>query len=270
MHQTRDRVGASKLAIPVAIIVILVAAGAYVFLAKGQTTSTSTTGSSSLPTVPLRTAVDQFIQDINSRNIDAVVTFYSPNSVVVWSGKTGGLVGEYTGGPNVRLIYAASVGKTTKMDVNVSNYSQDVFSPTHINATFVIEMLGNSTVAGVLNATVNVSQEWNWGGANWQISKENWAYKYFDASLIDANMGSATTFPQWGYMERGGNPNLVSEKSLEWHAGPLVAAIVYAFMFSIVFVLGVKLRSKGKALGRASAEGVGIALPPNQGDENAK
>jgi hypothetical protein len=249
MFATRGRVGVSKLAVPVVIIVVLVVSGAYIFLARGSTnTPTQSSSTTSQPTVPLRTVVDQFIQDINQRNVDGVVAFYGQNSLVVWSGRTGGLVGQYSGPSNVRLIYAASVGKTTKMDVNISDYAERVFSPTNVNATFVIKMLGNSTVAGTLNATVDVTQEWQWNGAGWQISKENWAYKYFDASLIDANLGSATTFPQWGYMQKGGNPNLVSEKSFEWHAAPLLAAGLYAFLFGIVFVMALRLRSRGRAV----------------------
>jgi hypothetical protein len=247
MYTTRNRNGISKMAIPVALIVILAAAGGLFFLARSPTTSTSSQSiATSLPPTPLRTTVNQLIQDVNNRNVDGLVTFYSPNSVVVWSGNTGGLVGKYSGPQNVRLIYAASVGKTTTMDANVSNYAEDVFSPTHVNATFAIFMLANSTTAGMLNATVNVSQEWNWGNAGWQISKENWAYKFFYASFLSANLGSATTFPQWGFMKAGGNPNLVSEKSFEWHAGPFVAAGVYAFLFSVVFVLAARLRSRDR------------------------
>jgi hypothetical protein len=244
----RARTGVSKLAVPVVLVVILVVAGAYVFLARSPTTSTSSQSStsSSQPSAPLRSAVNQFVQDFNAREVDNVLTFYTPTSVVVWSGKTGGLVGQYTGASSIKLIYAASVGKTTVMHANLSNYAEDVFSATHVNATFVLVMLANSSVAGKLNATVNVSQEWKWGSGGWQISKENWAYKYFDASLLDLQFGSATTFPQWGYMQEGGNPNLVSEKSFEWHAGPFLAAGLYAFLFSIVAVMALRLRSRDR------------------------
>jgi hypothetical protein len=258
----RERAAISKFAIPVALIVVLAVAGAYVFVTQSPTTSTSTMTSTSAPTVPVRTAVDQLIQEINARNVESLVTFYGQNSVVVWSGNTGGLVGHYTGPSNIRLIYAASIGKTTTMKANVSNYAEQVFSPTHVNTTFAINMRGNSTVAGVLTALVNTSQEWTWNGVGWQIARENWAYKYFDASLIDANRGSATTFPQWGYMERGGNPNLVSEKSFEWNAGPLLAATVYALLFSAIAVLAVGVRrgDGGARRGEEKAAASGRAL----------
>ena len=244
MNPKGSRRGISKLALPVAVIVILVAAGAYVFIGMAPTTST-TSSQTTAPSAPLRTAVNHLVQNISSRNVDGVVSFYAPHSVVVWSGSTGGLVGKYTGPQNVRLIYAASVGKTTKLGANVSSYAEDVFSPTHINSTYVLLIIGNSTVLGDLNASVNVSQEWNWGAGGWQILKENWAYRYFSASLLSAGY-SSTTFPQWGYMQKGGNPNLVSEKSLEWHAGPYLAVAVYAMLFSVAFALVARRFSREK------------------------
>ena len=248
MYRTRARSGVSKLAVPVALIAILVTAGAIVLLTRSPSTPAPSRSSavSSSPSVPVRTALTQLIQDINARNVDSLLTFYTPTSTVVWSGDTGGLVGHYVGPQSIRLIYAASIGKTTNLNVNVSDYAEKQFSPTHINATFVGNILGNSSVVGNLTATVNVSQEWNWGNSGWQISRENWAYSYFDASLLDLQLPSTTTFPQWGYTEKGGNSNLVSEKSLEWHAGPFLAASVYAFLLGIVFVLAVRLSSKNR------------------------
>jgi hypothetical protein len=248
MQTTSDRRGVSRLVAPVAVIAVLAAAvGAYVFLTRAPATptQTSTTGP---PTVPVQTAVDQLVQDLNDRNVDGMVTFYTPNAVDVWFGNTGGLSGRYVGPEQIRLIYATSVGKTTSLDANLSDYAQDVFSPTNVNATFVINMRGNSTVAGILTAKVDVSQEWNWGNPGWQISKENWNYAIFDASNIDKNLGTSTTFPQWAVMNMGGNPNLVSEKSFEWHAGPYVAASVYAFLFGVVALLALRLRSKGRGV----------------------
>ncbi len=245
MQLKRGRTGASKLAALVVVIAVLAAAGGYVFLARGPATPTQTS-TAGPPTVPVQTAVDQLVQDLNDRKVDGLVTFYSPNAVDVWFGNTGGLSGRYVGPEQIRLIYATSVGKTTTLDANVSDYAEDVFSPTNVNATFVMNMRGNSSVAGILTAKVDVSQEWNWGDSGWQISKENWNYALFDSSYIDANQSGSTTFPQWAVMKTGGNPNLVSEKSFEWHAGPYVAASVYAFLFGVVALLALRLRSTGR------------------------
>jgi hypothetical protein len=228
------------------LVVIVAVAGVYFFLPRGPTSSTSTQSSSSsaLPTTPVRTEVDQFIKDFNNRNVDAVVAFYAPSSTLVWSGNVGGLAGLYSPAGNIRLIYATTVGKSVTLDANVSNYAEKTISPTVTNATFLIEMVENSTAAGIVHATIHVTQEWVWGNAGWQISKENWAYAKFDSSYIDEGLPAATTFPQWGYQLKGGNPNLVEEKSFEWHAGPYVAASVYAFLFGVVAIVALRFRSR--------------------------
>ncbi len=260
VSKARRRIGVSKLAVPVALVVILVVAGAYVFLTGNSTTSPISTGNGT-PTVSVQSAVERLVQDINDRNVDGVVAFYSPSSVMHWSGNTGGLSGLYNGPANIRLIYATTVGKTTKMDANVSGYAEKPLSTTHVNATYVISMLANSTVAGILTANISVSEEWNWGGGGWQISKENWEYKYFDSSWIDSHIiSSPTTFPQWGVMKAGGNPDLVSEKSFEWHAGPFLAAAVYAFLLSIAFILAMRFTPRNRARVR---QGEQVSSPPS-------
>jgi hypothetical protein len=249
MYGSRGRTGLSKLAIPVALVVIVAVAGAYIFLMRGSTPPTSTqssTSSSNLPTVPVKDEVDQFIQDFNNRDVDAMVGFYAQSSTLVWSGNVGGLAGLYSPVGNIRLIYATTVGKSLKLDANVSNYAEKTISPTVTNATFVVTMLENSSEAGIVHATIDVSQEWVWGSAGWQISKENWAYTQFDSSFIDEGLPAATTFPQWGYELKGGNPNLVSEKSFEWHAGPYVAASVYAFLFGVFAFMALRFRSRDR------------------------
>jgi hypothetical protein len=188
--------------------------------------------------------VNQLIQSINDRDVDGLLNFYTQGAVVTWSGPADGLVGSSSGGGNIRLLYAASIGKTTTMGANISNYAQNAISPTNINATFNLVMHANSTAAGIVNATINVSEDWNWNGIAWQISKENWVYTHFSASFLNAGSVSATTFPQWAVMKKGGNPNIVSEKSFEWHVGPYLAAGVYAFLFSIISVVVVRSRSR--------------------------
>ena len=98
MYGSRDRTGLSKLAIPVALVVIVAVAGAYVLLSRGSAPSTSiqSSSSSALPTVPVKDAVNQFIQDFNDRNVDGLVAFYAQSSTLVWSGHVGGLAGMYS------------------------------------------------------------------------------------------------------------------------------------------------------------------------------
>jgi len=244
MQVGRDKKGISRLTIPVALIIVVAVAGAFVFLSRGSTTSSSSSSSATLPNVPLSTTVSKLIQALNDRNVDGVMTFYGPSAVTHWSGNTGGLSGLYTGTNDIRLVFATTVGKSSTLSANYSNYAEQPFSPTRINATYQIQLVANSTAAGVVNARINASEAWSWVGGSWQISKENWNYVHYDSSFIDAGLPhTATTFPQWSVMKAGGNPDLVSEKSFEWHAGPYIAASVYAFLFGIVAFVVLRARS---------------------------
>ncbi|HUI85725.1 MAG TPA: hypothetical protein VLY21_01050 [Nitrososphaerales archaeon] len=236
MRFEAERRAASRLAAPVALLVVLLVAGGYVFLTRSKSGVSESSISTSLSPNPLNATVAQVVQDYNQRDVDGLASFYTSNSVLVWSGALVGLQGRYTGG-NIMLLYAATIGKSSTVNASISNFAQKVISPTVTNATFVVHMLANSTVAGIVTATIDATQEWNWNGAKWQILKENWAYSLYDSSYVDEGLPSVTTFPQWGYELKGGNPNLVSEKSFEWHAGPFVAASVYAFLIGVL-VLG--------------------------------
>lgn len=136
--------GLSKAVIPVVIVVIVVVAGAYFLLASGSKTKTNsnntTTHSGSQPGLAVNASVDQFMQDLNSRSVDSMATFYAQNAVVVWSGATGGLSGRYAGTNEIMLNYAATVGKSITLMANISNYAQKVVSPTQTNATFLIKL----------------------------------------------------------------------------------------------------------------------------------
>jgi hypothetical protein len=245
MRWTPARAGFSKLAPLVVLVVILVAAGAYVFLSSRSTPpSSTTTRSSSSPPTPVQSAVDEYVQDLNDRSVNGLASFYTPSSVVLWSGELGGLQGRYIGTQQIMLLYGASIGKTTAMNATASNYTQIALSPTVENATYDLVLHANSTVAGVLNAAINVVQEWSWANDGWQISKESWAYTLFYSSQLTNELGTPTTFPQWGYELKGGNPNLVSEKNFEWHAGPYIAASVYAFLLGVAAMGALRLRSR--------------------------
>jgi hypothetical protein len=246
MSRPGSRHGVSKLAIPIGLVVVVAVAGAYLLLGGSRTPSTTQTSSGSTPTVPLQTVVDQLVNDINQRNVDGLTTFYTKGSVVHWSGNTGGLSGLYTGTDDIRLMYATTVGKTTQMSVNSTGYAEKALGPTDINATFVLNMKAKSPTVGDLNATIDVTQEWKWGSSGWAISRENWAYTGFSASLFNAQYPPATTFPQWAYSLKGGNPDLVSEKSFEWHAGPFLAAGLYGFLFGVVALAAVRILSGGR------------------------
>jgi hypothetical protein len=142
----------------------------------------------------------------------------------------------------MKILYGATIAKTTRLTVTLSNYKENVISPTNANVTGTLNMSGNSTVLGGLNATIDISQNWASSGGHWQITKENWNYKTFSTQFVL----SSTTFPQWGLMRQGKSPNLVSEKSIEWNTGPFAAAGVYAFLASVAVFGVMRLRSRPK------------------------
>jgi hypothetical protein len=224
------------------VFVVIGIAVELVFLPKASSPSTgpvtTTTGSvycqsgCPTPTTQVKTAVDQWVQDFNSRNVQGLGDFYATNSAVTWAGQAAGLAGTYNGQANVRILYGSSIGKTTSLNASIANYAETALNPSNINVTLDLNMNGNSSVVGALTSTVAASQQWNYVGGQWQIVQETWNYKTF----VVQYPVSATTFPQWAAMKAGQNPNLVSEKSFEWHAGPYVAASVYAFLGGVVAI----------------------------------
>jgi hypothetical protein len=232
------RLAISALAVAVVVFVAIGIAVELVFLPKasvaGTTTTTTTattvyscTGCS--PT-PLKTAVNQWVADFNDRDVVGLGNFYSQDTTVTWSGNAPGLTGTYNGVGNVRILFGSSIGKTTFLTASIANYNEKDTNPSNANVSLTLTMNGNSSVVGALSITVDATQQWNYVGGQWQIVKESWDYTAFKEQFPV----SATTFPQWTALKEGENPNLVSEKSFEWNAGPYVAASVYAFLFGVL------------------------------------
>lgn len=249
---SNKRLAISALAVAVVVFVVVGIAVELVFLPKASSPSTlqtTTTGSGvycasgcPAPSTPVKTAVDQWVQDFNSRNVAGLSSFYSQGTSVTWSGQAAGLAGTYNGQGNVRILYGSSIGKTITLNASIANYAEKATNPSNINVTMTVNMFGNSSVVGKLTSTVDANQLWNYVGGQWQIVKENWNYKTF----VVQYPVSATTFPQWGAMRVGQNPNLVSEKSFEWNAGPYVAASVYAFLGGVLAIGVVMYRRRSR------------------------
>jgi hypothetical protein len=244
----------SALAVAVVVFVIVGIAVEVTFLPKAsnpgpaQTTtgsgcqgSVSTGGSQ--PSTAVKSAVDQLIQYFNSRDVGGLSNLYAPDACVTWTGLASGLIGTYNGQGNIKILYGSSIGKTTSLNASIANYNEKATTPTNYDVSLTILMRGNSSVVGKLNATIDATQQWTYANGHWQIVKETWDYKVFDVQFVV----SSTTFPQWGAMRIGQNPNLVSEKSFEWNAGPYVAASVYAFLVGIVAMGVIKYRGRTRS-----------------------
>jgi hypothetical protein len=250
------RLAISALAVAVVVFVAIGIAVELVFLPKASSNSTTTTTSGATnsiycstpsptcvtPSTTVQQAVNTWIADFNSRNVQGLGNFYSQDALVVWSGQASGLAGTYNGQGNVRILYGSSIGKTTSLNASISNVVVKALSPDESNVTLTLNMKGNSTVVGTLAITVAANQLWEYVSGQWQIVKEGWDYTYF----YESTPVSATTFPQWTAMKEGENPNLVSEKSFEWNAGPYVAASVYAFLFGVLAYGALRLRQRSR------------------------
>jgi hypothetical protein len=257
-RDSKKRIAISALAIAVVVFVAIGIAVEVVFLPKSQsggggaqTTQVSSGASASIycssgcptPSTKVQSAVNQWVADFNSRDVTGLGNFYSTNAVVDWTGQASGLAGVYNGVGNVRILYGSSIGKTTTLIANISNYKENDINPSNANVTLTLNMNGLSSVVGQLSITVAVSQQWNYIGGSWQIVKETWNYVVFNEQYPV----SATTFPQWTAMKEGLNPNLVPEKSFEWHAGPYVAASIYAFLGAIAAIGAITYRKTKSA-----------------------
>ncbi len=255
---SRERSGHPRLAVSAltVAVVVFVAMGIAVELAflprassAGGAQSTVTNGSTSVysctsPCSPpsLKNAVDTWVQDFNSRDVTGLGNFYATDAAVTWTNAPG-LTGTYNGIDNVRILYGSSIGKTTNLTANLTDYKEEQISPGDSNVSLTLTMDGHSTVVGNLSISIDANQQWNYIGGEWQIVKESWNYvKFYESTPV-----SATTFPQWTALKEGQNPNLVEDKSFEWHAGPYVAASVYAFLAGVLAfgVLRFKSRSRG-------------------------
>jgi hypothetical protein len=225
----KGRANVALIVAAVAFVAVGIALEA-VFLPK---TSSSAGSRTTTPSETVMTAVNRWVSDFSSRNVTALGNFYVPNATVIWTGNAAGLTGTYDGQNNIRILYGSTIGKETSLNASAADYAQKNITPFDANVTFTLNTSGNSSEVGKVIIQANVSQDWNYTGGEWQIVKEDWNYATFDEQLAGC---CSTTFPQWTALKEGQNPNLVSDKSFEWQAGPYLAVSVYAFLGAVVAV----------------------------------
>ena len=244
------RLGTSAFVVAVVVFVAIGIAAELAFLPKASSSASTVTTTSTIiysciscspPT--LRNAVNQWVSNFNSRDVTALGNFYATDAVVDWTGQASGLTGVYNGQGNIRILYGSSIGKTTTLVANISNYNEKDINPSNANVSLTLTLNGVSTVVGNLSISIDVNQRWNYVSGQWQIVKETWNYvKFYEARPV-----TSTTFPQWTALKEGQNPDLVSEKSFEWHAGPYVAASVYAFMVGALGYAVIRYRGRPRS-----------------------
>lgn len=196
------------------------------------TTTTSSSGGNSAGTAAIEASLKNFSSAFDSRNVLALLNFYSSTATVSWTGNTQGLGGVYQNAGNIKLLYAASIGSTTAISATISNVTTKAINPTTINATENIFLNGTSSVVGNLNASINAQQEWVNQNSAWVIQKENWNYVTFNVQ----NPGESTVFPQWSLQLSGYPPNLANMHKVEWNYAPYLTAAVYVLIGAVVVV----------------------------------
>ena len=178
--------------------------------------------------------IQAFQATFNNRSqIGQIPNFYTQSAIVVWAGSAGGEVGTTSGRGNIGLLFDATVGKTTSLQVTISNVKTTVVNSNTVNSTLNILMSGQSTVLGKFNATIDASQSWVVQGGQVLIQSETWDY----ISLKAQNNVGATVFPQWGLQLTGNPPNLAQEHTLEWNLAPFLGAAIYVSIIVMVIVV---------------------------------
>jgi len=256
---TRQLRAVSKAVTLVAAVVIVAIIGAAFFLVStptgtktsttptaviSTTTSSTTTSSATQPQTPPPGAIEAFIQHLNkvsSRDIPSVLADYQDNAVVVWTGNTAGLGGEYDGVSNIRLLYASALSTATTINLIPSNLRSINNSATQVTVNSTLTLSGNSNILGKFNGTVVGATVFSYTNGAWKITRENWDYKTLNVS----SSGGATTFPEW---QKVGEP-IPSRRSpdsfhnLAWDfGGPGIAVVIFAYVATLAILVLTKHR----------------------------
>jgi hypothetical protein len=192
-------------------------------------------------TAAVLSQLDGLVQDLNTRDIDALANYYTSTSVVNWTGHVQGLGGVYNGVSNILILYISSLAHTQNLVANYSGLRLIFTRSDNASVIFRLSLEGFSTVLGNLSAKVNVSQIWIESTGVWTIQNETWDYITF----VTTNPSTSTVFPQWGLTLAGKSPDLASEHVLEWDAAPYVAAGIYASILCM-FVASIVVRQRKK------------------------
>ncbi len=249
--------GISKVAIALGLIVVIAAAGVGIYLttqtpskvvttsSSSSTTSSSTSSTSSQASPPpgAKEAFDQHLSNIGTRNIPVVLQDYTDNPVVVWTGNTVGLGGQYSGVGNIRLLYATALSTAQQINLIPSNYIVKNNSASKVTVNATLALSGTSSILGKFNGTILAQAVLTLSNGAWKISNEAWYYKTLNVS----SSGGATTFPEW---QKVGEP-VTSRRSPDWlhnfawdFGGLGAAIIIYASIGFLVALLLMKRTRK--------------------------
>ena len=156
--------------------------------AQRQSTSSTTTLSTTSETSQVDVEISQLVIGMQqlggSRNLSAVLQFYTNSSRMTSIGNItsdGGAPfntkGSYVGIVPIKTVYSDGFGNFIPTPtITVSNLSTKFVGPFTVNASFNLFVNGKTAFWGGANATVSVQQQWIGGDGEWVISNETWDY----------------------------------------------------------------------------------------------
>ncbi|MDJ0274930.1 MAG: hypothetical protein NYU90_07025 [Aigarchaeota archaeon] len=191
-------------------------------------TTTQTTPAANLPTEQqLRTFFNNYVADVQRRDVLAIIDKYSQDAVAYWTGQAAGLKGTYKGQGNIRILYIAALGTaktiTLKEESFTTRYEGDVAVIESVQA-----ISGNSDVLGNFDGRVKITLKVKLLGGQLKIVEETWDYLTFNYEKT----GGATTFPQWADIKAGRPVALEPTKDfkdLVWAVSSFFAYGLFAF-----------------------------------------
>jgi hypothetical protein len=150
-------------------------------------TSISTTTVTTDSTQQVMSAYAAHLKNIESENVDAIVSGYANNATFGIIGQASGFVGTETGVFNIRLLYSSILSQDLFATVNIKNMSYVVYvlgnGEAKVNSTFT--MYGNSAymsarhgatplVMGTYVANASSAVSYVQVDNNWLVSNETW------------------------------------------------------------------------------------------------
>jgi hypothetical protein len=169
----------------VTLIILLIIQSSMSGGPLGTRVKTSTvTSTLALPLPPLKPFVYEWLYDLNSRNATALTQLYTPRANETWT-RAPGLSGVYRGQGDIDILFRTEFQKDIySLAASFGNYSQKTVSGSNVNATFTLNITGNSTLFGKITMAASVSQQWiiaEGGVAQpaWVINNENWSFTSF-------------------------------------------------------------------------------------------
>lgn len=159
----------------IVLLVVQSVVGSGLFSTKTVTVTLTTSDAQE----QVASAYANHVAELDSRNIPALASGYQGNATVEWVGIVPGMVGTYSGEPNIEILWGSFIGKF--INFSLSNGYQSIGVEGNVavvNSTF--DFLGYSSVIGNVNGAVVAQDVFEHVGSSWSIAHETWNFTQFD------------------------------------------------------------------------------------------